>query len=150
MAEGTSSIVRVHGSHIVSSTQPTNRDCRIEPMELVGFEPALRTMTNGSQRGCVNGVMEKYHYFSGNLEKICTNEWMHQWGNVSAGRALNPQCKGQTMESHRKSWVIVLVGKQVKVLKNSHRRGSLKKQDQWVKGQTYNAITCTSLPYMDR
>lgn len=49
------------------------------------------------------------------------------------------------MESHRKSWVIMLVGKQVKVLKNSHRRGSLKKQDQWVKGQTYNAITCTSL-----
>lgn len=70
MAEGTSSIVRVHGSHIVSSTQPTNRDCRIEPMELVGFEPALRTMTNGSQGGCVNGVMEKYHYFSGILEKI--------------------------------------------------------------------------------
>lgn len=70
---------------------------------------------------------------------------MSYQGNVSAGRALNPQCKGQTMESHKKSWVIMLVGKQVKVLKKSHRRGSLKKQDQWVKGQTYNAITCTSL-----
>lgn len=70
---------------------------------------------------------------------------MSYQGNVSAGRALNPQCKGQTMESHKKSWVIMLVGKQVKVLKNSHRRGSLKKQDQRVKGQTY-AITCTSLP----
>lgn len=41
-----------------------------KPMGLVGFEPTeLGDYDHWFSRGCVNGVMEKYHYFSGNLEK---------------------------------------------------------------------------------
>lgn len=71
-------------------------------------------MTNGSQAGCVNGVMEKYHYFSGNLEK---NQWVTK--GMFQLEEQTPQYKKQPMESHRKSWVM-LVGTLVKVLKNSH------------------------------
>lgn len=68
-------------------------------------------MTNSSQAGCVNGVMEKYHYFSGNLEK---NQWVTK--GMFQLEEQTPQCKGQPMESHRNSWVM-LVGTLVKVLK---------------------------------
>lgn len=55
-------------------------------------------MTNGSQAGCVNGVMEKYHYFSGNLEK---NQWVTK--GMFQLEERTPQYKKQPMESHRKS-----------------------------------------------